>query len=136
MADPRGVAWLLWKVAWRRASGALGSAVVLAIGCLLLTPLALATIAAPHVLAVQRERAAELAPRTVDPVLVPSRRWNGHSIGRTYYAAGTSTLVVPGVARMPKDEEYYASPDLSALVARDPVVAALFQGAAAAGNDR
>lgn len=141
MPNLRGLGWLLWRVTWRRSQGIVGPAAVLAIGSALLAVLAMATFAAPNILANERLRSSQLAPRTdhrspgsggglrtVEPVLIQHRLWNGHDIVRNYYARGSSTMIAPGVPRMPREREYYASPDLRALIGSDPVVASLFEG--------
>lgn len=144
VADTRGALWLAARLTFRRGGGNAALMSVLALGMVLLTMLTLATLAAPHASSMQRQRAQAISPRvdsaesakvtsktlaTFDPRLPPVRpRWNGHSILRTYYARGSSSLVAPGVARMPGVGQFYASPQLQRLMRSDPTVAALFRG--------
>lgn len=113
---------------------------VLVLGAGLLTFLALVSVAVPQVVERQAERtyadtpviAYDAAPttpatlRTVDPLATPAERWNGHEIERRYYAGSNAVLQVPGVASVPRPGEFYASPELDALMGRDPVIRSLF----------
>ena len=121
----------------------LTSSLLMMVGVAAAVVLALATLGAPHVAADRAERTEEIAPqihypegspddpsrlRMIDPSAAGERRWAGHAVTRHYYAAGTSTLMPPGVSRMPASGEYVASPALVDLVERDRTIAELFSG--------
>lgn len=116
------------------------SSLLMMVGVAGVTVLALSTLGAPHVAADRAERTEAIAPQVNvdrsadDPrrlrMILPfdGRRWNGHAVGRHYYARGSSSLAAPGVSRMPAPGEYVASPALVDLIERDGTVAALFGG--------
>lgn len=132
--------WLIRRVAWGGPSS-VAPAVLLGVGMAAIVFLGLCSVSAEQVMTRQHDREtantilvdAETARvvrgdlGVIAPVETNSRRWNGHEIRREYYAAGDSDLVAPGVPAMPRPGEFYASPDLIALLSTDPVVAALFE---------
>jgi hypothetical protein len=141
VASARGTVWLGTRLAFRLSGGNAALISVLAVGVLFLTMLALGTLAIPQAASAQRQRDYAISPqvvlgvkakatglRTFAGAASSTRRWNGHSITRTYYSRGDSALVVPGVPQMPAVDQFYASAELQRLIRVDPTVAALFQG--------
>jgi hypothetical protein len=67
--------------------------------------------------------------RIVDPRITNSRRVDGYDVRREFYVAGDKSAPVPvGVPRVPAVGEFFASPDLTALIRTNPAVARLFEG--------
>jgi len=139
VSDIRARLWLVrHTVLGRHADGRLLA--ISAATALCLTLLALATAAAPAVAHRQTARLDAISPmvdrnaatdddavlRVLEPEITNIRRWNGRRVVRDFYVRGASDTVAPGLPRMPASDEYYASPDLAALVRQEPGIAALF----------
>lgn len=102
------------------------------------TCLALASTAAPFVVATQQERAHDrhvvradggaTAFSVIDDRLYQDRLWNGNRISRQYLSAPPNYdgPPPPGLSEFPRAGEVHMSPALRDLLRRDPVVAALF----------
>jgi hypothetical protein len=140
VASLRGNFWLAVRLAFRRGGGNAALMSVLAVGMLFLTMLALGTLAIPQVASAQQQREERITPhvaafgaktgpanlRTISSGDLTERRWDGHSIIRSFYARGDSSLVAPGVPRMPDVGQFYASAELKQLIQENPTVAGLF----------
>lgn len=129
----------------RRSVGS--TQILLALGMVAMTVLALASVGVPRVIHAQHDRQQHISAvvdpsgsakdprrlRMVDPVAADGRRWDGFEIARSYYVRGRSSLVAPGLTRMPSAGDYYASPALADLIRENPTVAGLFAGRRQAG---
>lgn len=124
---------------------------VIGLAIAFLTVLLLATIAVPHVASKQKQREAARTPSisdsrsaartakllSLEPALTSSgSQWSSHSIDRQVYASrdGGGEQHIPGIARVPKPTDYYASPALVDLIKHDPVVRALYADRHLAGT--
>lgn len=140
MRNARLTGYLVRRVALRGQT-MVPLAVLLAVGTAVVVFLALTSFSALQVVERQHDRrvaaTVRIDPsqssgtdadlRIVDPRITNSRRWGGHDIRREFYAAGsTSAPIPPGVPRVPTPHEYFASPDLIALIRTDATAARLF----------
>lgn len=144
------MSWLARKVVLRPHSDpTLWVVTFLSVTCL--TLLAFATVAVPVVASRVDARVDAVTPRldhtsstranpsqlrVLEPEVVNLRRWNGHRVTRDFYSPSTSDLVAPGVDRMPRPHQYFASPDLITLMAKDETIAKLFRGQEQLGSIR
>jgi len=145
---PQGTAvWILRRVLIRDLRRAGGRLAALAIGAVVVTLLGLSTMAAVQVIGAHQERSRSLGATVADPSdrtddglsmvnpeLLSSRRWDGHSVTRNYFVGDGTGPAIPGVSRVPDRDEYFASPALSELLKTDGSVAQLFAGRRLAGT--
>lgn len=142
MSRADGLGWLTRRLVFGRPER-LATSVVVGLAVALLTVLGLVTVAVPQAVSTQSDRAQQRTATLsysdqaaesatlfqLDPLGTASgRRWDGHPIGRTVYAGNGRDREVPGITRVPRPGEYFASPDLVRLIHRDPIVRALFAG--------